>query len=55
VRVVDPVEAFLDDERISSSSPLAVALLGHAVGDQCPVHAPSGVWTATVLGIGEDV
>ena len=32
VRIVDPVEAFLDEERISSSSPLAVALLGHRVG-----------------------
>jgi transcription elongation GreA/GreB family factor len=55
VRIVDPVEAFLDDERISSGSPLAAALLGHAVGDRCQVHAPSGVWTATVLGIGEDL
>ena len=55
VRIVDPVEAFLDDERISATSPLAVALLGHAVGDECPVKAPSGVWLATVLAVGEDV
>jgi transcription elongation GreA/GreB family factor len=55
VRIVDPVEAFLDDERISNSSPLAAALLGHTVGDQCPVQAPSGVWTATVLAVGEDI
>lgn len=55
VRIVDPVEAFLDDERISDTSPLAVALLGHRVGDECPVQAPAGVWTATVLAIGEDI
>lgn len=55
VRIVDPVEAFLDEERISSTSPLAVALLGHAVGDECKVAAPSGIWVATVLAIGEDI
>lgn len=55
VRIVDPVEAFLDEERISNSSPLAVALLGHVVGDECSVQAPSGVWTATVLAVGEDI
>ena len=55
VRIVDPVEAFLDDERISATSPLAVALLGHGVGDECPVKAPSGVWMAKVLAVGEDV
>ncbi len=54
VRVVDPVEAFLDDERISSASPLAVALQGHRVGDACLVEAPSGTWTATILAVGED-
>lgn len=55
VRIVDPVEAFLDDERISSTSPLAMALMGHVVGDTCEVHAPSGVWTATVLAVGEQI
>jgi transcription elongation GreA/GreB family factor len=55
VRIVDPVEAFLDDERISSTSPLAVALMGHGVGDSCSVQAPSGVWTATVLAVGEEI
>lgn len=54
VRIVDPVEAFLDDERISSGSPLARALMGHAVGDSCVVQAPAGRWTAVVLAIGED-
>ncbi len=55
VRIVDPVEAFLDDERISSSSPLAVALLGHSVGDSCVVEAPAGTWTALVLAVGEQL
>jgi transcription elongation factor GreA len=54
VRIVDPVEAFLDDERISATAPLAVALLGHRAGDACEVQAPAGVWTATVLAVGED-
>ena len=55
VRIVDPVEAFLDDERISDTSPLARALLGRRVGDECSVGAPSGVWTAKILAIGEDI
>lgn len=55
VRIVDPVEAFLDDERISSSSPLAVALLGHRVGDEVPVAAPAGRWIATVVAMGDDI
>jgi transcription elongation GreA/GreB family factor len=55
VRIVDPVEAFLDDERISATSPLAVALLGHRAGDACQVQAPAGVWTATVLAVGEEL
>ena len=54
VRIVDPVEAFLDDERISDTSPLALALLGHRVGDACTVKAPSGDWTAEVVAIGEE-
>lgn len=55
VRIVDPVEAFLDEERISSTSPLARALLGHVVGDRCTVAAPAGDWTAQVLAVGEDI
>lgn len=52
VRIVDPVEAFLDDERISANSPLARALLGHVVGDSCDVAAPAGRWTAVVVEVG---
>jgi transcription elongation GreA/GreB family factor len=55
VRIVDPVEAFLDDERISSSSPLAIALLGHHVGDEVLVAAPAGTWVATVTALGEEI
>lgn len=55
VRIVDPVEAALDDERISHSSPLASALMGHAVGDECLVEAPAGTWTARIVDIGEDI
>lgn len=55
VRIVDPVEAYLDEERISDTSPLASALLGHSVGDECEVEAPAGTWTAKVLAVGEDI
>jgi transcription elongation factor GreA len=55
VRIVDPVEAALDDERISRSSPLAAALMGHEVGDECVVEAPAGTWTARVVDVGEDI
>ncbi len=55
VRIVDPVEAYLDEERISDTSPLATALLGHCVGDECVVVAPASTWTATVLAVGEQV
>jgi len=55
VRIVDPVEAYLDEERISDTSPLAVALLGHRVGDECVVVAPASTWKATVLAVGERI
>jgi transcription elongation factor GreA len=55
VRIVDPVEAYLDEERISDTSPLARALLGHSVGDECVVVAPASTWTAKVLAVGEEI
>lgn len=55
VRIVDPVEAFLDEERISSSSPLARALLGLRLGESNDVRAPAGVWRTTVLAVGEEI
>jgi transcription elongation factor GreA len=40
--IVHPIEAPLDDVRISVRSPLAQALLGHRVGEEVEVAAPSG-------------
>jgi transcription elongation factor GreA len=40
--IVDPLEAPLDDRRISSDSPLGRALLGRHVGEVVEVHAPDG-------------
>ena len=55
VRIVHPVEAFLDDERISETSPLATALLGARASDTVWVAAPSGVWSCSVLEIDPSV
>lgn len=51
VRPVHPAEAFLDDERISVTSPLATALLGARTSHVVWVAAPAGVWACTVLDI----
>lgn len=51
VRPVHPAEAFLDDERISSTSPLATALLGAREGHVVWVAAPTGVWACEVMSI----
>ena len=51
VRIVDPVEATLDDERISVQSPLAQVLLGARAKVQVEVPAPSGSWTCTVVSV----
>ncbi len=51
VRPVHPVEAALDDERISVDSPLGSSILGCQVGDRVEVNAPIGSWTAEVLEI----
>ena len=55
VRIVHPAEAFLDGERISQTSPLAIALLGARKSDSVWVAAPSGVWSCTVLDIDPSV
>jgi transcription elongation GreA/GreB family factor len=47
--LVDPVEAPLDQVRISAESPLARALLGHPVGDQVVVKAPGGLYHCRIL------
>ena len=47
--VVDPIEAPLDDLRISVESPLAQALLGRRVGEQVEVQAPAGRYRCRIL------
>lgn len=42
-RIVDPVEAPLDDIRVSSTSPLAQAVLGGRVGDDITIAPPLGL------------
>jgi transcription elongation GreA/GreB family factor len=54
VRPVHPDEAFLDDERISATSPLAIALVGARTGHTVWVDAPTGAWPCQVLAIGLD-
>ena len=51
VRLVHPVEAHLDDERISVESPLGQAILGNKKGDRVTVIAPSGNWSELNMGI----
>jgi transcription elongation GreA/GreB family factor len=51
VRPVHPDEAFLDDERVSATSPLAIALIGARAGHTVWVDAPTGAWPCEVLGI----
>jgi len=51
VRPVHPAEAFLDDERISITSPLATALLGARSSHVVWIDAPSGVWACTIVEI----
>lgn len=51
VRPVHPDEAFLDDERISATSPLAIALIGARAGHTVWVDAPTGAWPCQVLAI----
>jgi transcription elongation GreA/GreB family factor len=47
--LVDPVEAPLDQLRISVESPLARALLGRQVGEQVEVEAPAGRYRCRIL------
>jgi len=47
--IVDPAEAGLDTNRISSDSPLAAAIIGRGVGDEVTIDAPSGPYRATIV------
>jgi transcription elongation GreA/GreB family factor len=51
VRPVHPDEAFLDEERISATSPLAIALIGARTGHTVWVDAPTGAWPCQVVAI----
>ncbi len=47
--IVHPVEAPLDELRISSASPLARALLGQRVGEEVEVRSPTGPYRCRIL------
>ena len=51
VRIVHPIEAHLDDERISVDSPLCQAIFGNKKGDRVTVIAPSGNWSALIKSV----
>ncbi len=48
--IVHPLEAMVDDDRISVESPLAQAVLGHRPGETVTVDAPAGSYAATIVG-----
>jgi transcription elongation GreA/GreB family factor len=50
--LVDPLEAPVDDVRISVDSPLARALLGRRVGEQVEVEAPAGRYRCRIVATG---
>lgn len=52
--IVDPAEAGVDLNRISSRSPLAAALLGHRVGEKVEVTAPSGTYEVRIAEVLRD-
>lgn len=47
--IVHPLEAPVDDRRISVESPLAAALLNRHVGDDVEVSVPGGSYHCTIL------
>ncbi len=50
-QIVGPEEASVDEGRISVSSPLARAMLGHEVGDEVKVRLPVGERLYEILAI----
>lgn len=50
-RIVGIQEADPNDHRISNESPIAVAILGHKVGDTCSVAAPVGDYKVEIMEI----
>jgi transcription elongation GreA/GreB family factor len=51
VMIVDPAEAPMDMERISSESPLSKALLGWRIGAEVTVRAPAGTYRCVIVDI----
>jgi len=47
--IVHPIEASVDDARISVESPLAKALLGRRVGDDVDVAVPNGTYRCSIV------
>lgn len=52
--IVDPAEAGVDEDRISSESPLAKAVLGHHVGDEAAVQSPGGTYVVRIVEVLRD-
>jgi transcription elongation factor GreA len=52
--ITDPIGARLHESWISSTTPMAKALLGHRVGDTVEVRAPGGTTHYSVLRIERD-
>ncbi len=48
--IVHPVEAGLDENRVSMEAPLAAAVLGQRAGDRVTVTSPAGVYSCTIVG-----
>ena len=53
IRPVHPAEAFLDDERVSTASPVSRAVLGACAGDVVSVTGPAGTWDCRIVSVGE--
>ncbi len=51
-RIISSVESSHSDDTISEESPMGEALLGHSVGDEVEVKAPSGTFMVKILSIG---
>jgi transcription elongation GreA/GreB family factor len=49
--IVHPIEAPLDDLRISVRSPLAQAVLGHQAGEEVEVAAPAGPYRCQIVAV----
>ncbi len=49
--IVGQEDADAASRRISSESPLAVAIIGHAAGERVKVRAPGGLCAVTILDV----